>query len=69
MAIQQVQAYLTSDGSVFKDPVTAAEYENRTRMEAGIEDFWAKHGWSGMTVSDVVSITIENIDELKEILK
>lgn len=67
--MKEVIAYQTDDGLLFKTKEAAEEVERIGKLEESIYNFIAKHGWSGMYVSDITKILVENISELKKIIE
>lgn len=66
---EEVTAYRTSDGTLFENPLDAAEHENEGKFSKEMGDFWDRYGYSGMTREDAEDICISNCSELYRILK
>lgn len=66
---KKITAYETKDGQVFANLEKAVQYEKELNLKANVINFVNKHRWSGMGKDDVIDIILENIDELREILK
>ena len=68
MSVKKIDAFKTSDDTIFTNKVKADEHEKETQLYNKIEAFADEWGFSTMTCTDFKDILIENIEELREII-
>lgn len=67
--VKKVDCYECSDGNVFKDKESAFMHQSDIDKRKAVEDFVDSHCYNGMSKSDIADFIIDNIDEIKKILK
>jgi hypothetical protein len=64
-----VEAYRTSDGKLFQAAGHAAAHQQRLTLKGQLTIFWERHYCHGLRSDDLVEICIENLDELRVVLR
>jgi hypothetical protein len=68
--VEKVEAYETTDFSLFKNKAAAAAHQNKLNLRECVENWMEPCGWPGlMKKSEVVDFMVENIGELVDELK
>jgi len=68
VSVEKIEAWETEDGQMFDNGPEAYAHEKELNTAAAVEAFWREHGYSGMSVSDVVDFCTEHRAELSQAL-
>lgn len=68
MSVKKIEAWEAADGQMFDNAEDAYAHEHNLNIMKGVTTFWQLHGYSGMTVQDVVDFCIEFGEDLAKAL-